>query len=182
MSYLFFSLDVILQSLCLSCSGILIAIILQKQKNSHRCYFVSKGLVMASLSCSICIGLVVLCAAFMNPTLMHPLKTPFDLIQVAESLNPITKWCSVFTLIVVALGSGLYQLIFFLSAREDERNAMKTKLKRLSGSKAYATRMNTKAKKFKKELSSLEAGYAFIMSSEDVPQHVKDEYFKRCNK
>lgn len=184
MSYLFFSLDVVLQSLRLSCAGVIIAIILQKQKNSHRCYFASKSIVMASLSCSSFIGLVVLSAAGMNPSLMHPLKTPLDLIQIAESVNPIARWSTVFALLLVSLGSGLYQLNRFLSARDDERNAIKTKLealrKDLSDANAYATKKNAQVKKLQKKLLPLEEGYAFIMASEDVPQHVKEKYFALC--
>ena len=183
MSYLFFSFDVVLQATFFASLGCFIGIIMQKS-DSHRCYFVSKAIVMSSLSCASFLVFVVLIAAVMNPSLMHPLRTPLDLIQVAESANPIARWSTVFALLLVSLASGLFQLNRFLSARDHERKTMKTKLealrKDLSDANAYATKKNAQVKKLQKKLLPLEEGYAFIMASEDVPQHVKEKYFALC--
>ncbi|MGN1150348.1 MAG: hypothetical protein ACI4SY_06535 [Sutterella sp.] len=175
MSYFDFSLQVLIQALLLANAGVLVSL-LCRGRGSSGVRLAAKISEASLFGAAAVLAGIDLIAGLADPAIRRPLSSPFDLLMLQESLSGAWRVAAELALVCVLLVPVAVYLRKVLASQRRERLEI-ARLREENRSRReviYEMTSGSRGRKLAAELRSLREGYVYLMSSPEVPSHVRD--------
>lgn len=175
MSYFDFSLQVLIQALLLANAGVLVSL-LCRGRGSSGVRLAAKISEASLFGAAAVLAGIDLIAGLADPAIRRPLSSPFDLLMLQESLSGVWRVAAELVLVCVLLVPVAVYLRKVLASQQRERLEI-AKLREENRSRReviYEMTYGSRGRKLAAELRSLREGYVYLMSSTEVPSHVRE--------